>query len=454
MCGIIGVIGKNIKKQEILNYWKKIEHRGRDLFKCYVDGEYYEAKNLENLDIPEKFDVFIGQNTLSIIGKPILPTEKDDIVLVANAEIYNFDKLGKYENDTLALFDHNTKKIEGIFAYAKYFKNKKTLFLKRDLIGINPLCYKLDKKGFWFCSERIDKDFKLLDPRYEIIFKENRIIKRRIHEYWKFIREMYNLKKFHRNYEELESKLIESIKKQTKHVNDFAILFSGGVDSTFLAYQEIGKKFTCFSCGTPNSEDIIYSKKIAKDFGFDLEIRDLKLTEDVILEVLKIIKEPDVMKLSVAIPFYLATKNTGKKVCFSGLGSEEIFAGYERHISSHPIEIHRKCVEGLFSMWKRDLYRDNCITMFNGLELRVPYLSLDVVECALKFDPKFRIHNGIKKYNFRKIAEKYIGEYAWRKKRAAQYGSGVMKQLEKLTKRKGFKYKKDYILKLWKSIQF
>jgi hypothetical protein len=29
-----------------------------------------------------------------------------------------------------------------------------------------------------------------------------------------------------------------------------------------------------------------------------------------------------------------------------------------------------------------------------------------------------------------------------------------MKQLEKLTKRKGFKYKKDYILKLWKSIQF
>jgi asparagine synthase (glutamine-hydrolysing) len=267
---------------------------------------------------------------------------------------------------------------------------------------------------------------------------------------------MYNLKKFHRNYEELESKLIESIKKQTKHVNDFAILFSGGVDSTFLAKicQEIGKKFTCFSCGTPNSEDIIYSKKIAKDFGFDLEIRDLKLTEDVILEVLKIIKEPDVMKLSVAIPFYLATKNTGKKVCFSGLGSEEIFAGYERHISSHPIEIHRKCVEGLFSMWKRDLYRDNCITMFNGLELRVPYLSLDVVECALKFDPKFRIHNGIKKYNFRKIAEKYIGEYAWRKKRAAQYGSGVMKQLEKLTKRKGFKYKKDYILKLWESIQF
>jgi asparagine synthase (glutamine-hydrolysing) len=267
---------------------------------------------------------------------------------------------------------------------------------------------------------------------------------------------MYNLKKFHRNYEELESKLIESIKKQTKHVNDFAILFSGGVDSTFLAKicQEIDKKFTCFSCGTPNSEDIIYSKKIAKDFGFDLEIRDLKLTEDVILDVLKIIKEPDVMKLSVAIPFYLATKNTGKKVCFSGLGSEEIFAGYERHVSSQPIEVHRRCVEGLFSMWERDLYRDNCITMFNGLELRVPYLSLNVVDCALRFDPKFRIYNGIKKYNFRKIAEKYIGEYAWRKKRAAQYGSGVMKLLDKLTKEKGFKYKKDYILKLWESIQF
>jgi asparagine synthase (glutamine-hydrolysing) len=42
-------------------------------------------------------------------------------------------------------------------------------------------------------------------------------------------------------------------------------------------------------------------------------------------------------------------------------------------------------------------------------------------------------------------------EFSWRKKVAAQYGSGVDKNIGNLAKRKGFKYKKDYLESLLKN---
>ena len=39
-------------------------------------------------------------------------------------------------------------------------------------------------------------------------------------------------------------------------------------------------------------------------------------------------------------------------------------------------------------------------------------------------------------------------EFAWRKKIAAQYGSGFDKAMEKLAKRNKFKTKKEYLLSL------
>ena len=41
-------------------------------------------------------------------------------------------------------------------------------------------------------------------------------------------------------------------------------------------------------------------------------------------------------------------------------------------------------------------------------------------------------------------------EFAWRKKKAAQYGSGIDKALLKIAKRHGFKYRGDYLADLVK----
>ena len=66
--------------------------------------------------------------------------------------------------------------------------------------------------------------------------------------------------------------------------------------------------------------------------------------------------------------------------------------------------------------------------------------------------PMFKIDKDNKKIILRDAAE-FIGlknEFAWRKKQAAQYGSNFVNGIEKLAKRKGFKFKKDYLQSLLK----
>ena len=83
------------------------------------------------------------------------------------------------------------------------------------------------------------------------------------------------------------------------------------------------------------------------------------------------------------------SKEDGCKVIFSGLGSEEIFAGYDRHKLSH--DINKECLYGLIKIYERDLYRDDVITMYSNLELRLPFLDKKLVSYALNISPKLKI---------------------------------------------------------------
>jgi asparagine synthetase B (glutamine-hydrolysing) len=64
----------------------------------------------------------------------------------------------------------------------------------------------------------------------------------------------------------------------------------------------------------------------------------------------------------------------------------------------------------------------------------------------MQIAPELKFTNGIEKFVLRKIAEKYLSTFAWRKKRASQYGSKVAKLLEKLAKKKGFKRKSEFVI--------
>jgi asparagine synthase (glutamine-hydrolysing) len=129
---------------------------------------------------------------------------------------------------------------------------------------------------------------------------------------------------------------------------------------------------------------------------------------------------------------------------FSGLGSEEIFAGYQRHEQAR--NVNRECLQGLSMMWERDTYRDYTLSKHFKIKLKLPFLDDKLVRYALNIPGKHKINKEYKKIILRKIAEQ-IGvqkNVAWRKKKAAQYGSQSDKVLERLSKNKGLT-KTDYL---------
>ncbi len=274
-----------------------------------------------------------------------------------------------------------------------------------------------------------------------------------------------------KSYEDLKTDLkraiINAIEKRCpeKSKERFAIFFSGGVDSSTIALicKELKNDFVCYTVGYKSEEsetaqDILYARRVAKSLNVKLIEKefDADESEKIIKTVIRFlqIKNKDkidasaIVNVGVGSVVVAAQSLAKEKMFFSGLGSEEIFAGYDRHLKAE--NKHEECWKGLKQMWKRDLLRDFAICSKLGIEVRTPFLDEDVIKIAMQIDISKKINSEQKKIVLREIAEE-LGlkkEFAWRKKLGAQYGSKFDRALERLAKNNGVRYKKEYVEKI------
>ncbi len=264
--------------------------------------------------------------------------------------------------------------------------------------------------------------------------------------------------------EKLKQAIIESVKKRIPK-EPFGIFFSGGVDSALIALicKQLGLNFTCYTVGFQSetgevAQDIWYARNIAKaiDLNYVEKVFNIREAKDVVKEAILAFPKPEkfdvdyFVTIDVASVIIAAKSIAKEKMFFSGLGAEEIFAGYARHANTR--NVNEECWRGLKEMWSRDLYRDVTLGNVLGIDLLVPFLDEDVIIEAMKIDEDRKINSEHKKIILREIAEE-LGlnkEFAWRKKQGAQYGSKFDRAIEKLTKMNGFKYKQEYIESLMK----
>ena len=267
-----------------------------------------------------------------------------------------------------------------------------------------------------------------------------------------------------RSKRKLAALIEKAITSRAETLGKFGVLFSGGVDSTLIALlcKKHNYNFTCFTLGMENSQDIEYSIKIAKKYNFDLKYKILSLDEieAIIKNTAKILQSADIVWVSVGSVFYAASKlalHNSIKILFGGLGTEEIFAGYQRHadtLQNSGFEaVHRESWSGLKSMWQRDLLRDYKLAKALGVELNTPYMDLNVIKEAMSVSPIYKLDKQNKKIILREIAEEFSleKEFAWRPKKAAQYGSNFLKGIDKLAKKYSFQTKKEYLQSLLQS---
>ena len=264
----------------------------------------------------------------------------------------------------------------------------------------------------------------------------------------------------------LSDSITAAIKRRIRGINPkkadrIGVLFSGGVDSTLIALLLKQMKINpiCISVGvqdgnTRPSPDILYAREIAAELKLEHHeiLLDLDETEATLKKIIPIVGT-DIVRTGVGAVTYTALKKAKAlkiRHLFSGLGSEEIFAGYERHIKAE--RVNEECWKGLLAMHQRDLARDIPLARYLHLELHTPLLDTDVILIAMGIPGSRKLSATNNKLPIRRVALRagLRRRFSYRKKNAAQYGSNMDRAIQKLAKRNGFRYKKDYLQSLWK----
>ncbi len=424
MCGIIFASeGLNIEEME-----DKIKHRGIDGYERYAQ------------------DGFVFSHFLhSVVGGRIPQPFVGDGVFIGNTEIYNWNEL-KYKyhvegrNDSEVLFNileryvyrpSDLMKIlpdlEGDYAVV-YYKNG-TVIAFRDPFGVNPLFYSLDPVVI--ASERkVFPNMRELHPRQVMVYKPKEKRLRFIY------RDVFAEEREPYSWEKLFDAV--DIRKTEKKAG---VLFSGGVDSTYIALRlrESGVEPVLYTAyNSDKAEDYRIAEDFAEEYSFKFKPVEITDVEKHLPKITQTIESCDSVKVGVALPiYYSAMAAKGEvKVMYSGSGADDVFGGYNRFKGTSNLKNELK--SSLRNIYERDLYRDNTILMKHNIELRVPYLDKRLVLSALDL-PEDRLWN---KLPIREIMREHykLEEKYWnRPKKAAQYGSKSMQLLRKAAKKNGYK---------------
>ncbi len=450
---------------------KSSKNRGPDSSGVWLD-EIHTDIDIDEFEDGNGYEIAFGHNLLSIYDSndrisKAQPIAKDNLVLVFNGELYNFHtmrnflkKVGVEDEITsdseilIHLIDFYAKKldllkavesairlIDGDYAFAVW--DGDNLAIARDPLGVKPLFYGENDEVKGFASTRLAlnevgiTDIITLKPEHILYNGEDIAPAQPIYE-----------KIFEGDVAKINKMLRLSVLKRVEGLDEIGVIFSGGLDSSYLALllremsENVPLKIKLYAVGVKDSHDVEAAIYASKFMNLDLEICEVteELIRQALPEVVKAIGDDNLMKIGVGLTTYFATKlvaRDGIKVAISGQGADELFGGYKRYV--------RGFIDGtlnydlrvdMSNMYHVNLERDDACSMLNSVELRLPFLDKKLVELVLNIPDNKKIvsmHDDMRKSILRKIAfeDGLDYEIAYRPKKAAQYGTGIDKILRK-----------------------
>src|SRR5215470_11317209 len=377
MCGIVGVIDlrgrREISRDLVARMNESQHHRGPD-----EGGTHFEP------------GVGLGHRRLSIIdlatGQQPLYNEDGSVVVVYNGEIYNFQdlipelqRLGhtfKTKSDTEVIVhaweawgEDCVKRFRGMFAFALWDRNRETMFLARDRLGVKPLYYApLPNGELAFASElkgllehpalgrEIDPQtveeycalgyvpeprtifrgaFKL-PPAHTLAVRRGQPLPA-TREYWDVRFTLDSRLGEQEACEELVTRLKESVRLRLISEVPLGAFLSGGVDSSavvaMMAATSPEPVNTCsISFSDPAFDESHYARMVAERYATRHRVDRVESDDfDLIDALARLYDEP--YADSSAIPTYRVCQLARKHVtvALSGDGGDENFAGYRRY---------------------------------------------------------------------------------------------------------------------------
>lgn len=266
--------------------------------------------------------------------------------------------------------------------------------------------------------------------------------------------------------ETLQELLEQDVRKRVSGVKDVAVAFSGGLDSSVVAFlaKKCQVNVHLVHVSLENQRETEEAKKAADALDLPLQVHLFreKDVERVAPTVVELIEEADPVKASIGVPFYWAAEKTaesGFNVMLAGQGADELFGGYQRYVNEYLLHGEEKVRKAMFDdvvgIHESNLERDVKICSFHDVELRVPFGSYQIAEFAMALPVELKIErraDTLRKLVLRKAAEN-MGlptSVTEKTKKAVQYSTGINNALKKIAKKQKVTIA-EYVKKLFLS---
>lgn len=381
MCGICGYVGRE-DPVAVRAMTRLLAHRGPDgegvrVFPA-ADGGVPAAlghRRLAIIDVSER-----GAQPMSFAG--------DRYWITYNGELYNYRALRAglerqgfsfcTETDTevlLAMFACHgpdmLSHLNGIFAFAIWDTATRSLFLARDRLGVKPLYWASRDGAFYFASEvkallpvlpppRMRTDMLAeyltllwvpdpdtlfegvykLPPGHRATFADGKL---RIESYWDIT--FAPEERSEREWCELVADTVrDAVQRQMVSDVPLGAFLSGGVDSSaIVASMAERRKLTTYTIGFSARDlaheivpdDVRYARRVGA--AFDTEYHEEILQPSVVDLLPKLVwhmDEPIADPACISTYLICSTARERLTVVLSGMGGDELFAGYPRHLAA------------------------------------------------------------------------------------------------------------------------
>ena len=429
MCGINGVFHTNKDKakwsSQVESMNIALRHRGPD------DSGVFSDNNIS-----------IGHQRLAIIDlssdghQPFISLD-ENFVIVYNGELYNYQDIKSQIKDYPFQTNTDTEVIlaayislgekclnlfNGMFSFAIWNKEKKELFIARDRVGIKPLYYSIQDTCIVFSSEirallaseevprRLNRSVLPEYLQYQTVHAPNTIIEDvnvllpgsymrvvgndiTIEKYWdptKRINPSVLLHSKKQVTDNVAKLLTDAVERRMLSDVPFGAFLSGGIDSSLIVglMSKIAiKPVNTFSITFDDQKfsEAKYSNIVAKHFNTNHNEIQLKI-DNFIDELPNALASMDHPSGDGPNSYLVskATKTAGITVALSGLGGDELFAGYsifkqaldvnsKKYLNKIPSNF-RKLLGQLYAQTRRGVRGEKIAEVLSLPEISTKYL--------------------------------------------------------------------------------
>lgn len=390
MCGIAGMVGR----------------ADGEVVARMTDLQAHRGPNDAGVEVLESHHVALGHRRLSIIdlseaGHQPMCNGSRDLWITFNGEIYNYRevredliKLGyrfRSSTDTEVLLlayecwgERCLERLNGMFAFAIYDCRLRRLFAARDRLGVKPfyyfegagmLVFASEIKALFACPQvpkrpdlvslatparyQVPPDtgfehIRKLPPGHLLIYSDGRAS---VRPYWMLeVSEETNLSD-DQAIGQLDDLMQQAVERQMIADVPVGLLLSGGVDSSVIAAlmrRQTAGEVHAFTIRYADEDqqfermpnDSHYARRVARELSLEYHEIEIKpRVEELLPRITWHLDEP--LSDPAALNTYLiarAARERGIPVLLNGMGGDEIFGGYRKHLACLRAEQYQQVV--------------------------------------------------------------------------------------------------------------